>query len=335
MPNQSKLDSLPLPEQKLLFVLGKGGVGRSTLAAALAAQFASQGENALIVQWSVHDAISPQFGAPSKLSHQAQRLTDRVWTMSFDVDEAMREYFVGHLGLKLLHSLVIENRQVQRLLQAAPGVQELFFLGRLYWLVRLAEKERGWKFDRVIVDAPAMGHGVSLFKIAPAIAAMGIAGPLATECERVSELLYDQGTVGTVVVTTPEELPIEETIEFLPQITNELKRPPLFVMLNRSFVEDFPEAEVEAVIGALKSDEARSACRMVAADLRKREGFADQLAVALRGSNTPILRCLDAHLLYDRLTPERAQRVVLTQLSKSFAPRSSNGEHDNAGVVQP
>lgn len=309
---------IPLPAQRLLFVLGKGGVGRSTCAAALASVCAGRGESCLLVQWSVNDALSGQFGVAPRLSHEAHRVAANISCMNFDADEAMREYFVDHLGLKLLHSLVIENRHVQKLIQAAPGVQELFFLGRLFWLVRLAEHERGWRFDRIIVDAPAMGHGVSLFRIAPAIASMGMAGPLGAECERVTQLLFDQDTVGTVVVTIPEELPVEETIEFLPLIAQEMRRPPLFAVLNRAFVADFPEDEVEAVVGQLASEGARASCRLIASDLRKREGFAVQLSSAMAQAGVPLLRVLDAHLLFDRLDVQRVHSVVWDSLGRQF-----------------
>ena len=198
--------------QKLLFVLGKGGVGRSTASLALATSFAAAGERVLVVQWALRDDLSPRYGLPPA-GHTETAVTPGVFTMNFDADEAIREYFVDHLGMRLLHSVVIENKHVQRLIHAAPGVQELFFLGRLLWLVELAHAKRGWSYDRVIVDTPATGHGVSLFTIAPTIAGFGMTGPLAAECVRVSALLADARKVGVLFVTLPEELPVEETLE--------------------------------------------------------------------------------------------------------------------------
>ena len=322
-----------LPNQKLLFVLGKGGVGRSTVAAALAEVYAAQNESVLIVQWTVHDAISPQFALPPLLSHDSKQLRPGISVMNFEAEEAIREYFVDHLKLKMLHSMVIENRHVQRLVHAAPGLQELFFLGRLYWLVHLAQQERGTSFDRIIVDAPAMGHGVSLFRISAAVASMGMAGPLAVECERVSQMLYDESTVGTVVVTIPEELPVEETLEFLPQIQVEMRRPPLFVVLNRCFVEKFPQQELDGLVHRLATPAAQEACRTLASDLQKRGGFATQLASALDERQTPLLRVLDAHLLFDSLTPERVRGFVTSALSKQFAVHLSKSPAEEGSTT--
>lgn len=316
-----------LPQQKLLFVLGKGGVGRSTVSAALADLYARQGRSVLLVQWSVHDALSPQFGKDSHLSHSAETIAPGVSVMNFVADEAIREYFVDHLKMGLIHKMVIENKHVKRFLHAAPGVQELFFLGRLFWLLCLAEEERGWTYDHVIVDAPAMGHGVSLFRIAPTIAGLGITGPLAAECERVTKMLHDSQLVGTVVVTIPEELPVEETLEFLPRIEKELNRPPLFVVLNRAFAESLDDGQVEAVLERVTSMEARQALWMLAQDLRKREGFAELLLNALERHRTPLLRLLDVHVLKRELTPVDVRTQVSKELCQSLLCR---GEPANA-----
>jgi anion-transporting ArsA/GET3 family ATPase len=306
-----------LPQQKLLFVLGKGGVGRSTVSAALAELYAQQGRSVLIVQWAVHDSISPQFGKTSSLSHEAHTVAPGVSVMNYQADEAIREYFVDHLKMGLIHKMVIENKHVQRFLHAAPGVQELFFLGRLFWLVCLAIEERGWSYDHVIVDAPAMGHGVSLFRIAPTIASLGITGPLAAECERVTRMLYDSEAVGTVVVTIPEELPVEETLEFLPRIEKELNRPPLFVVLNRAFAEDLDEKQIGVLLERVCTAEAKQALKMLAQDLRKREAFAGLLVNALARSGTPLLRILDVHMLKHELTPSVVREQVVRELKQS------------------
>ncbi len=219
--------------QKLIFVVGKGGVGRTTVSASLAYHYAQKGEKVLLVQWALKDAVSPLYSL-SPCSHKESNTPHRYKVMNFSAAEAIREYFVEHLKMKLIYNVVIENKHVQRLIHAAPGVQELFFLGRLFWLVELAAVEKGYYYDKVIVDLPATGHGLSLFGIAPAVANLGMTGPLAYECERVNRLLMDQDKTGVLVVTLPEELPIEECYETIPKITQQLQRPPLGIVVNQS-----------------------------------------------------------------------------------------------------
>jgi len=216
-----------------LFVLGKGGVGRSTVAAALGLGLAGTGSRVLVVQWTLRDAIAPWFGRPPT-GYQAAEIAPGLSTMNFSSEAALEQYFVAHLGMRAVFRAVISNRHVRRATRAAPGFDELMLLGLVMWLTTLARGELGWSYDHVIVDAPAMGHGASLLAMARTTAALGLGGLLATECARVAALLADPRRSCAIVVTTPDELAVEETCEFWPQIADELGRPPLAAIVNRS-----------------------------------------------------------------------------------------------------
>lgn len=315
-PNLTELIS-----QRLVFFLGKGGVGRTTLATAFAQACASKGEKTLIVQWALHDGISQLF-AKSLAGHDSSPLETNLWTMNFSSDEAIREYFVDHLKMKLVFNLVIENKHVQRLIHAAPGVQELFFLGRLFWLVCLSEEIRGTRFDRVIVDTQATGHGVSLFTVAPTIAQFGLTGPLAAECERVARMLADPNLVGTALVTLPEELPVEETLEFLPRLSSDLGRPPNILFLNRSLTP-FLQTNQNSLdehhdFGvwkkSLKSEKAFRALSLLHRDLSKRIHFESMLRSATQklAPYLPIVSIPDIGLSQ----PEAAAPTVLQEVHR-------------------
>lgn len=304
--------------QKLLFVLGKGGVGRSTASLALATAFAQAGERVLIVQWALSDDLSPRFGK-MRAGHTESSVTPGVFTMNFDADEAIREYFVDHLGMRLLHSVVIENKHVQRLIHAAPGVQELFFLGRLLWLVELAGAKRGWTYDRVIVDTPATGHGVSLFTIAPTIAGFGMTGPLAAECVRVSALLADEKKTAALFVTLPEELPVEETLEGMRRVTRELGRAPLFVVCNKSISRQLPgdaaalaqEPWYRRFENSLTGDAHREGARLLLGDLMKRNAYEAMLAHGAAEAGVPVFYLSDV----DLAAPETSEEGIVMTLS--------------------
>ncbi|HEY6910796.1 MAG TPA: ArsA-related P-loop ATPase [Myxococcales bacterium] len=218
---------------RVLFVLGKGGTGRSSVAAALGWCFAARGENTLIVEWTFSEPIAPWFGQPPA-GHDARELTPRLSAMNFSLDETLREYFVGHLGLRFLHDLVIANRHMQRLIHAAPGIAELLFCGRIYWLTALAREEVGLDFQRIVVDAPATGHGAPLFAIPQTLAAFDAAGLLALERQRVTQMFADPEWTGALVVTLAEELAVAETMELLPRVRRDLGRPPLALLVNRA-----------------------------------------------------------------------------------------------------
>jgi hypothetical protein len=218
--------------EDVVFVLGKGGTGRTTVAAALAKSFADKGELTLLVQWALVDAVSPLFGL-SQTQHEVRKIGPHFHVMNYSFEQALEEYFVSHLGARKLFDVVLKNAYFQKLVNAAPGLQELFFLGRIFWLAELCEKERGWRYDRIVVDAPASGHGISLFDIPQAVARLGIPGPLTAESQRVARFLDNRNRVGVVLVSTPEELPVEEMLELVPKVQSALQRFPLFAVLNR------------------------------------------------------------------------------------------------------
>lgn len=227
---------------RVLFVLGKGGTGRSSVAAALGSCFAARGENTLIVEWTFSEPIAPWFGQPPA-GHQARELIPRLSAMNFSLDATLREYFVGHLRLRLLHDMVIANRHVQRLIHAAPGIAELLFCGRIFWLTALAREEIGADYQRIVVDAPATGHGAPLFAIPQTLASFDAAGLLALERERVTRMFADPEMTGAVVVTLAEELAVDETLELVPRVRRDLGRPPLALLVNRSVDRFFSGAK--------------------------------------------------------------------------------------------
>lgn len=269
-----------------MFVLGKGGVGRSTIAASLAEAYVQQGQKVLVVQWALTDVVGRWFGN-KQVSHKETPVASNLFVMNFDSILAIREYFVDHLKMGLVYKMVIENRHVQKLVQAAPGLHELFFLGRLFWLESLAIQERGWQFDRIIVDSPATGHSVSLFQLAKTMASYGFTGPLAYECERVAKMLGDEKRTGALVVTIPEELPVEETAQFIPSLTREMGRAPLKLIINRSCQARLPSLsktmpfEQSPLLTEFKSIKNEQILKSVYADLQKRQEFERYLETEL------------------------------------------------------
>ena len=218
---------------RIIFVLGKGGVGRSTVAAALGSALAHQGERVLVLQWAVADAIAPWFGFPPA-GPTPFEVSPRLSVANFSLEEGMRGYFVDHLHLGLVYRRVIRAEPVWRLIEVAPGISEIFFLGELWWLLTLAAREQRWCFDRVVVDAPATGHGASLLDVPATLSAMGASGLLALEVHRVVDLMADPKRTGALVVALPEPLVMAETIELVPRVTQRLGRPPLALLVNRS-----------------------------------------------------------------------------------------------------
>jgi anion-transporting ArsA/GET3 family ATPase len=132
---------------RVVFVLGKGGVGRSTVATALGSTLAGRGERVLVFEWALSEAIAPWFGIPPA-GIEPVEVAPRLSVANFHLDDALRAFFVGHLGMGAFYRHVVHGRAVRRLVEAAPGIAEMMFLGHVCWLTTLAEKEASLRFDR-------------------------------------------------------------------------------------------------------------------------------------------------------------------------------------------
>lgn len=290
-------------------MLGKGGVGRSTVAAALAAGLASRGDRVMIAQWAVADAISPWFGrTPTGFAPQA--LAPGLATRNYAMDAAFEEYFVEHLHARAFYRTVVANRHVRRAMNAAPGLAELMFLGNVMAMPTIEHR-----CERVVVDTPAMGHGASLLAMPAVTRTLGLGGLLATEAGRVAALLADPARAAAIVVTTPDELAVDETLEFWPRIARDLGRPPIAAVVNASSAPlgDLPaEPTACAWFGALAGPDALG---VVYARLARRAARERELAARLAGV-APLVAIADARLVVD----DPAPAAVIEAATRALAP---------------
>lgn len=199
----------------------------------------------------------------------------------------LRSYFVEHLGLDTFYRRVIDGTAVRRLIEAAPGLAELLFIGQLWWLTTLSEAEAGLSFDRLVVDAPATGHAVSLLDLPAAMKTFGASGLLALEVGRVAKMMEDPAWTGAVVVSLAEALVAEETGELVPRVARDLRRPPLAVFVNRSARalcrEDSSSAWVDA-LGPAVTPASRASLRLIHDELAARVRYEAELRQALAGA---------------------------------------------------
>lgn len=302
---------------RVLFVLGKGGVGRSTVATAIASALARRGERVLVFEWTLAEAIAPWFGlAPAGID--PSEVAPGVSVANFRLDDALRAFFVGHLGMGSFYRFVVRGRAVRRFVEAAPGVAEMMFLGHVCWLTTLAEKEAGLAFDRVVVDTPAAGHGASILDLPATLSSVHASGLLGTEMARVDRMMRDPGWSGAVAVSLPEELAVEETLELVPRATKSLGRPLLAVLVNRSAANLVPEGASPAWIQGLRGrvpPEVVVGLEGTQAELGGRLRFERQLRRALDGATARGVFALDEQL---GLGGDGAPRSVVAALAASL-----------------
>jgi anion-transporting ArsA/GET3 family ATPase len=200
-----------LLDHRLLVLTGKGGVGKSTLAAALALAAVRTGKRVLACEVNADDRLPKLLGVPPA-GPQLSEVKPGLWLVNVRPHEAMVEYGLMKLKSALLVRAVLENRMMRYFLNALPSLAEVVTLGKILFHVR-EQEGRGKRFDLVIVDAPATGHGLGLLTVSRSVLATVPPGPLRDDMQWMAELLEDPKETAVNLVTLPEELPVNETLE--------------------------------------------------------------------------------------------------------------------------
>ncbi|HET8540118.1 MAG TPA: ArsA-related P-loop ATPase [Anaeromyxobacter sp.] len=210
MPPASLLD------RRLLIVTGKGGVGKSTVAAALALAAARAGKRVLVCEVNAQERIAPLLGAPPAGGAIREALPG-VFSVNVTPADAMREYGLMVVRFKTIYDAVFENRLVRYFLRVVPSLAELVMLGKILHEARSEDRGRP-RWDLVVVDAPATGHAVQLLRVPSALVDTVPAGPLRHDADWMQAMLVDARRTSLVIVTLPEEMPVNEAIELDAQV---------------------------------------------------------------------------------------------------------------------
>jgi anion-transporting ArsA/GET3 family ATPase len=240
---------VPLPtllDRRLVIVTGKGGVGKSTVAAALALLAAREGKRVLVCEVNAQqERIAPLLGAPPA-GPRVRVAVDGVSTINVTPAEAMREYGLMVLKFQTIYEAVFENRLVRYFLRVVPSLAELVMLGKILHEARAEERGRP-RWDLVIIDAPATGHAVQLLRVPQALLDTVPGGPLRHDAQWMEALLVDPARTAVVLVTLPEEMPVNEAIELDAAVRGVLGMPRAALFVNAMPDHRFLPEEAEAL----------------------------------------------------------------------------------------
>src|SRR5262245_1613189 len=211
--------------KRLLIVAGKGGVGKSTVSAALALLAARRGKKVLVCEIHGTERMSHFFERPP-VGPKVTEMRPNLFAVNVQPREAMIEYARMKVRLGPLYNLVFENRFVRYFLDAFPGLNELVMLGKVWYHVEEVEKRsRKPVWDLVIVDAPATGHGVFFLEFPQVVLEAIDGGPLAFYAAKMRDLLVDPARTELQLVTLPEEMPVREAIDLRRELQERLHIP--------------------------------------------------------------------------------------------------------------
>jgi len=233
--------------RRLVFLTGKGGVGKSVVGSAIALAARERGKRVLLVEVGAPlEAARLLGGSPS--DGRETEVRPGLFTVNLDPAAVMDEYVRHVVKLEMFSRRILESPIYRRFFAAAPGLKELMVLGKIMMLeaahARFSQKPL---WDLVVVDAPATGHGLAFLKVPLAASAAIPVGPVGHNARRILALLRDPRRTALVVVAVPEEMAVVEAVQFHRLATEELKMEPAAVVLNscheRRFTDD-DEAEV-------------------------------------------------------------------------------------------
>ena len=235
---------MELLDRRLIFVTGKGGVGKTSVAAALGLLAAQQGKRTLVCEVDAKGNLADFFeAAPNQF--KPQELAPGLFGMAMNTEESLKEYLSLQLHVPLLARIGPLAKSFEFLATAAPGVKEILTVGKLCYEVR----ERS--YDLVVVDASATGHVVAQLASPQAIRELVKVGVVREQTNWMVDILDDPATTGTVLVSAPEEMPVTETIELAQRIRAETEVDLAAVIVNKVLPELFGRGE-EEIFGRLR-----------------------------------------------------------------------------------
>ena len=196
-----------LDRARLLVVTGKGGAGKTTLAAALAVAAGLRGRRSLVAEVEGRQGLARLFGR-GPLDHRETPLAERVRGLAVDPEASLREY-LGRYGFAPLATLLTWARLTRFITAAAPGLGDVLLVGKVW---EAASRARGG-YDLVVLDAPPIGRVVPFLRAPETVAELARVGPIRHQADRVRELLDDPARTGVLLACLPEELPVAETLE--------------------------------------------------------------------------------------------------------------------------
>jgi anion-transporting ArsA/GET3 family ATPase len=271
---------------RLAILAGKGGVGRTTVAAALARAVAAQGRRVLIAQTEAAQRLGKLFGRAEPIGPDIVTLAPGIDAVNMTPKSALHEYGLMVLRYETVYRALFENRAVRGFLDAIPGLDAYAMLGKVWW--HTTETVRGRpRYDLTIMDGPASGHATLMLRLPQAVLSAMPRGPLARDAQAALDLLTDPARTAMVIVTLPEELPVRETVELARNARETLKIPLGPVVVNAMPPGALSTPAMDAVLAPLRvptGDPDLDATLAMAARVRAHRRTADDMLARLKAN---------------------------------------------------
>jgi anion-transporting ArsA/GET3 family ATPase len=238
-------------DPKILIVSGKGGVGKTTVAAALAIMAAKAGQRVCIAEVDEKGTLPAIFGSV-QLGYEPREMCPGVWGMRIIPEEALAEYLKVQYHMKRISKAFTSTHFVDYITTAAPGLKDILILGKVWYLEQ--DRTTNEKFDTIIVDAPAAGHMLTFLSAPSGLSDALRVGPVRRQADWLVQMLRDPKRARVHLVTLPEEMPVSETLETTAALQEKLQIHQGPLIANGVYSELFSPQEVERLGAGVDRD---------------------------------------------------------------------------------
>jgi anion-transporting ArsA/GET3 family ATPase len=284
-------DAVPeLLDKRLVFVTGKGGVGKSTISIAMGLAAASRGKRTIVCEIGGQETASRVFRRAEVGFHEVE-VAPNLWAISIDPDDSLREYLLLQLRVRAMRDMLVRSKIFNYLAAATPGLKELVTIGKIWELAQADRKvKKGREYDLVIVDAPATGHGVGFLQTPRTFAAIARVGPVHSQAQELDRFITDHATTGVGIVAIPEEMPVNESASLEETLTGDIGMAVDRVYMNALYPERFSKGDASELERALERAEgpSRAAVRAALSEYRRSRSQRAQLQRLKRAVSTPV-----------------------------------------------
>jgi anion-transporting ArsA/GET3 family ATPase len=236
-----------LLDRKLLVITGKGGVGKSTMAAAIGMLAAREGRRTVVVEVGEQSRLAELFGAGPGEPGRERMLDRNLASISIDPERALLEWLQA-LGGRVSGRLLASSGTFQYFAAAAPGAKELVSMMTIWQLTRGGRRGTP-AHDLVVLDAPATGHALGMLASPQTFGSIARVGPIAGQTRHVQELLVDPERTAYVAVALPTEMAVTEALELQQGLERQLGRELATVIVNGLLPRRFTTAEMARIAG--------------------------------------------------------------------------------------
>ena len=246
-------------EPKIHIVSGKGGVGKTTVAAALAMVAARHGRTVCIAEVD-HKLSLPKLFGGDEVAYQPRELSPDVWAMNVTPEEALVEYLEVQYHMRRISRVFTSTHFVDYITTAAPGLKDILVLGKIWYLEQ--GRGSGGDFDTIIVDAPAAGHMLTFLSAPMGLSDAIRVGPVRRQAEWLVKMLRDPARTRAHLVTLAEEMPVAETLETSAALDERVGIAHGAIVANAIYA-DLLDPEQEKLLEGLDKDELRAEAKEV------------------------------------------------------------------------